>query len=151
MNNKVITYFLIILILSGTGFAQQQQGNAGVESLFLRIGAGAKYLSMGSAASAYPNDAYAFAWNPAGMTVVQQRQLGFSLFTMFEGVQYQQIGYVHPTLNFGTFGFGIARFGVDDIHFYDDVNNVPEARGVFNFWKAKVTLAYSLTIFNAEL
>jgi len=146
MKSKVITYFLILLILSGTGFAQQQ-GNAGVESLFLRIGSGAKYLSMGSAASAYPNDAYAFAWNPAGMMVVQQRQLGFSLFTLFEGVQYHQIGYVHPTLNFGTFGFGIARFGVDDIHFYDDVNNVPEDRGIFNSWKVKVTLAYSLTVF----
>ncbi len=135
------------MVLPGLCFTQQKQGNAGVESLFLRIGCGAKYISMGSAASAYPNDAYAFAWNPAGMTVVQQKQLGFSLFTLFEGVQYHQIGYIHPTLNFGTFGFGIARFGVDDIHFYDDVNNIPVDRGIFNFWKAKLTLSYALTIF----
>ncbi len=147
MNSKIIKFFLIIFIIAGTCFAQQKQGNAGAESLFLRIGSGAKQLSMGNAAAAYPNDAYAFAWNPAGMNVVQQKQLGFSLFTLFEGVQYHQIGYIHPTLNIGTFGFGIARFGVDDINFYDDVNNIPVDRGTFNFWKAKLTLSYALTLF----
>lgn len=147
MKNKIIKYLFLIFALTGAVYAQQDKGNAGIESLFLRVGCGAKYLSMGSAASAYPNDAYAFFWNPAGMNVVQQKQLGFSIFTLFEGVQYQQFGYVHPTLNFGTFGFGIARFGVDDIHFYDDVNNIPFDQGTFNFWKAKLTLAYSLDVF----
>lgn len=145
---KVIKYTLIFSFVSISCLAQQEgQNYAGVESLFSMIGTGAKFVSMGGAASAYPDDPSAFAWNPAGMTVVQRRGMVFSLFTLFEGVQYQYFSYIHPTLNSGTFGIGITRLGVEDINFYDDVDNIPYDRGEYDFWKGKLTIAYALNIF----
>ena len=122
--------------------AISQEGEGGVDSPFT-IGVGARALAMGSAAVAFPDDPSAFAWNPAGMVVVPQKSIALTLTTLFEGTQYNFIGYVHPTMNLGTFGLGVVRVGADGIvHRYwsGDGGAMVEA-GEMSYWWGKFSIA----------
>ena len=146
MKCKHITICLILLYFSfRPGFLMGQEGEAGIESPF-SIGVGARALSLGSAGVAFPDDPTAFYWNPAGMVVVQQKGIVFSLTTLFEGTQYNFIGYVHPTISTGTFGIGVARIGTGGIKYIEDVRGVPVDMGELDYWWVKLTLAYTYTV-----
>ncbi|MCD6115649.1 tetratricopeptide repeat protein [bacterium] len=130
-----------VLVLPSMG----QEGYAGVESPFT-IGAGARSLGLGGTGSAFPDGPMAFFWNPAGMVVVQQRSLGLSLTTLFEGTQYNVAGYVHPTLSTGVLGIGIARIGTGDIRHIEQQNGVPVDIGTFDYWWGKITFGYAVEV-----
>jgi len=131
----------LILILPSFG----QDGYAGVESPFT-IGAGARSLGLGGTGSAFPDGPMAFFWNPAGMVVVQQRSLGLSLTTLFEGTQYNVAGYVHPTISTGVLGIGVARIGTGDIRHIEQQNGVPVDIGTFDYWWGKITFGYAVEL-----
>jgi tetratricopeptide (TPR) repeat protein len=133
----------IIFLIPGY-LLQGKVGQAGVESPFI-FGAGARMLSMGNAAVAFPDDPSAFIWNPAGMVIVQERKVSLSLTTLFEGSQYNFIGYIHPTINSGTFGFGITRIGTGGIPRWED-RGIDVKLDDFSFWQGKLSLAYGLTL-----
>ncbi|MBN2104350.1 PorV/PorQ family protein [bacterium] len=139
--------WLLLLLIGGTLYAETREGDAGVESLFDAIGVSAKDMSMGRTAVAYPDNMGAFLWNPGGMVVIDQKCIGLSQTTIFEGTQYHFISYIHPTLTAGTFGFGIARIGLTDIQNYEYINNVPVYMGEFDYWKGKISLAYAHHLF----
>ncbi len=134
---------IYILLLSGSLAAQT--GDAGRESLF-SIGVGARGLGLGGASVACPEDASAFTWNPAGMRRVQQKSVLLSQTTLFEDVQYHFIGYVHPTMNAGVFGFGVSRIGVGGITGFDEVQGVSVETGTINYWWGKLSLAYARSL-----
>jgi len=137
----------IIAILSFLIFIapcwSDEEGSAGVESLFDAIGVSAKDMSMGGAAVAFPDNIGSFLWNPGGLVVVDQKCLGLSHTTLFEGTQYHFISYIHPTLTAGIFGFGVARIGIGDIQHYEYINNVPVNLGTFEHWWGKISIAYA--------
>jgi len=89
-------------------------GDAGTESNF-SLGFGARAIGMGQAFTALADDPTAVFWNPAGLEYIPQQSATFFHTTLFEGVQYDFLGYAYPTLDLGTFGFGIGRLGVTDI------------------------------------
>jgi len=122
-----------------------QTGEAGIESPF-SIGVGARALALGNAAVAFPDDPSAFIWNPAGMVVVEQKGIGLSLTTLFEGTQYNFIGYVHPTMSSGTFGVGVARIGTGGIKYTDEVGGVPLDLGELNYWWGRLNFSYAQKI-----
>jgi tetratricopeptide (TPR) repeat protein len=147
MRKRGKTFFLAVLIcFASAGILRAQVGEAGVESPF-SIGVGARALGMGSAGAAYPEDPTAFFWNPAGMVVVQQKGVLFSLTTLFEGTQYNFLGYVHPTLSAGSFGIGIYRIGTGGIQYIEDVRGVPVDMGELDYWWGKLTISYAYTLF----
>ncbi|HDQ44899.1 MAG TPA: PorV/PorQ family protein [bacterium] len=140
---------LVFVCLFGllTGVSEAEvNGDAGRESPF-SIGIGARGLGLGGASVAFPEDASAFSWNPAGMLLVQSKNALFSQTTLFEGVQYHFIGYVHPTLNAGVFGFGFSRVGTDGIPGYEEIQGVPVSTGDFDYWWGKLSLAYALPVY----
>lgn len=122
-----------------------QEGEAGVESPF-SIGVGARALGLGNAAVAFPSDPSAFYWNPAGMAVVEQKALGLSLTTFFEGTQYNFIGYVHPTIAAGIFGLGVERIGTGGIRHTENVRGMPVDMGELSYWWGKLTISYAVTV-----
>jgi len=143
-NRKIFWFVFFAFGLRG-GFALAQEGEAGVESPF-SIGVGARALALGSAAVAYPDDPTAFFWNPAGMVVVQQKGISFSLTTLFEGTQYNFVGYVHPTMSVGTFGLGIARIGTDGIQQRHWERGIIQEEGEVGYWWGKAILSYARTV-----
>lgn len=140
-------FFVVACVFLGFGrTVVAQEGEAGVESIF-SIGVGARALGLGGAGVAFPDDPSAFFWNPGGMVVVQQKEIALSLTTLFEGTQYNFMGYVHPTLTSGTFGLGIARIGTGGIKHIEDEQGVPVEIGELNYWSGKLFLSYAMTLF----
>ena len=124
-----------------------QEGEAGLESPF-SIGLGARGLALGNASVAFPEDPTAFAWNPAGMIKVERKEFLLSHTTLFEDVQYNFIGYVHPTLNAGTFGFGLSRVGTGGIRSFEEINGVSIEGDEFSYWWGKLSIAYAVHLFS---
>ena len=145
MNAKHWTLWLGLLVIGLlSSDLRAQVGEGGVESPF-SIGVGARALGLGSAGVAFPDDPSAFVWNPAGMVVVQQKRIGLSLTTLFEGTQYNFLGYIHPTIGAGTFGAGVARIGTGGVMRTEEVRGVPVDLGELDYYWGKLTLAYALT------
>ena len=67
---KLFLFLTICLInFSTTVVSQNIHENAGTRAMpFLKIGIGAKGISMGSSQVALANDMYAAYWNPAGLS-----------------------------------------------------------------------------------
>ena len=140
-----LTMGFICLALLGT-YGLAGEGSAGLESPFDMIGVSAKDMAMGGAAVAYPDNIGAFLWNPGGLVVVDQIQVGLSQTMLFEGTQYHFISYVHPTLTAGTFGIGVSRIGIGGIEHFEEVGGVPVHLGSYDYWWGKISLAYAHTI-----
>lgn len=141
-----ILFFLWNLFFVGHGFGGGEDGQAGRENPFTIGGFGARMLSMGNTGVAFPDDPSAHSWNSAGMVVVEQRGVMFSLMPLLEGGQYNYIGYVHPTLSSGTFGFGIGRYGIGGIDRWNNIENVPFHTGEFSYWWGKLSIAYGVCV-----
>ncbi len=114
---------MLVLALSVTFPASLwATGSQGTESPFA-FGAGAREIALGSASIAHPTAAIAPYWNPAYLA--RAERLSFLLFhsQLYESdVTYQYAGLVFPTLDYGTFGAGLFRLGVNNINMRD-VNN----------------------------
>jgi len=137
---------LAATVLIGSGMAQAQSGDGGTQSPF-SFGMDARSFSLGNAAVAFPQDAAALFWNPAGMVVVDQKMMGLSMSTLFESTQYQYAGMIIPTLNSGTFGFGVARIGTEGIPRTEWHQGTIDLQGEMSYWWGRFSLAYGLEIY----
>jgi hypothetical protein len=110
---KIELILILVSVISGNCLFAQT-GDGGTESN-LNFGYGARALSLGGAYTALADDPTAIFWNPAGLENIYQQNVNFFHTSFWEGINYDFIGYVYPTLSFGTFGIGIGRIGVDEI------------------------------------
>ncbi|WP_456408453.1 PorV/PorQ family protein [Caldithrix abyssi] len=117
--SKIAIYLILFLLPAMELFAQQGQG--GTESN-LSMGFGARAFSVGRAFTAIADDPTAVFWNPAGLEFVYQQSATFFHTSLFEGTNYDFLGYALPTLNLGTFGLGVARIGIGGIRQTDVFN-----------------------------
>jgi hypothetical protein len=86
---------------------------------FLKIGVGARALSMGSAFSAVADDASAFYWNPAGLASPDRFRLHVEHVPMFGGLaQYNTANIVLSLHESLALSLSWIRLGVDDIPRY---------------------------------
>ena len=77
--------------------SQNIHENAGTRAMpFLKIGIGAKGISMGESQVALANDMYAAYWNPAGLSSVKRTQFAAMHNNWFEGISHQFIGISQP-------------------------------------------------------
>jgi tetratricopeptide (TPR) repeat protein len=87
------------------------------------FGAGSRELATGSAGIALTDGSTAAYWNPAGLVTADQLSLSGMNVRLFDSdASYQYVGFVWPTLDFGTVGIGLFRLGVDEID-KRDINN----------------------------
>lgn len=71
--------------------------NAGTRALtFLKLGVGAEAIAMGESHAAAADDVYATYWNPAGLSKIQQGQLGFMHNEWFAGIRHEYLAYAQP-------------------------------------------------------
>jgi tetratricopeptide (TPR) repeat protein len=76
----------------------------GQPGAFMSYGVGARALGMGGAFFAISDDATASYWNPAGLTLIERKELSFMQAQMFEQTSLNFIGIALPTASKGTFG-----------------------------------------------
>lgn len=118
----VLSLKIIMLLLLSVSIANAQgKGYAGTHENFT-LGVGARALALGNAYVAVPYDATAIYWNPAGLDHIQNKNVSLFYTNLLAGVgsQYYFVGYVHPTINFGTLGVGVIGIGIGDVQEYGD-------------------------------
>ena len=108
---KFLTVSLVTLTLAQFSWAAGK-GTSGGQ--FLRVGAGARAMGMAGAFSSLADDATAIYWNPAGMSILDKREVSLSYNAYFKDTSSQFASYAHPTSN-GAVGIGMTLFSVKDI------------------------------------
>jgi hypothetical protein len=114
----------------------------------LRMGVGARALSMGSAYVAEASDATAGYWNPAGLVDIEKASLTamYSAGMSFDrSYNYFAFGY---TFDFGTLGISWLNSGITDIPGYD-VNDNPT--GTFKDMNNAFLISYAYKYPNKSL
>jgi len=131
-------WFTVFLMFPLILFAQTE-GEYGT-TMNLSYGAGARAMGLGRAFVAVANDPTAVFWNPAGLELVPRATLTLFHNQIFEGTIYDFLGFVYPTLNYGTVGLGLARIGTGDIP-VTDINNV--RLGKMNYEEDELYISYA--------
>jgi hypothetical protein len=76
---------------------EQRAGTAAVT--FLKIGVGARAVSMGGAFVALANDGSSMFWNPAGLVQIGKNEFTVSHLDWLVDVDFEYLGYVHQLNN----------------------------------------------------
>lgn len=119
MRRLLLTYVLFATI-AGSSLAGDDDG--GTRSPFA-MGFGAGELAMGGASISGSHGAAAAYWNPAGLANAPRLAVsGFHTRLFDSDVAYQYLGVSIPTLDFGSFGIGVGRLGIDGIEKVDANN-----------------------------
>lgn len=118
----MIRYVLIILISLAMVSSATAGDQGGTESPF-SLGAGARDLSLGGAGLADCQASVAPFWNASRLARAEQYSLcGFHSYLFETDVAYQYLGLAFPTIDFGSFGLGIFRLGVQGIEKRDSLD-----------------------------
>ena len=91
----------------------------------LQIPIGARAVGMGEAYTAAADDSSALAWNPAGLSFMQQKEASFMHSSLIESVNYEHMAFAAPGDNY-SFGTSLSYLGYGAIAGYD---NTPIANG----------------------
>ncbi len=122
-------------MLSSIHAHAQGDGYGGTHPNFIH-GVGARALALGNAYVAEPYDATAIYWNPAGLDQIQYKNLSLFYTNLLAGTgsQYYFLGYVHPTINLGTFGVAVIGLGIGGIQ-ENDENAIPGGIGSYGSYQ----------------
>ncbi len=112
---RIISIF-ILLTLAGAVFAE---GNGGFAGSYLRIGLGARGISMGNAQVASPDNGLGFFYNPAGLPFLNQRQVNLSYSFLSLDRRFNYIGFATPIKPHAGIALGWIYSGVKDISAYN--------------------------------
>lgn len=119
-----------------------QDAVGGTENILHEVGAGARAFGLGRAYVALADDPSAVFWNPAGMDYISKMSLSlFHTPLAAAGTSYDFIGFVYPTVQFGTVGLGFARIGVDGIVVTDEFNKELSDQSTFDFSEIYISYA----------
>ncbi len=106
------TYFLLLMV--GLCFSQTVSKTGTTAGQFLKIGIGARAISMGGAYSAVSNDATALYWNPAGLSRVKKNQFLLDHQDWVLDVDLDFAGALFRT-PFGTIGAAISSLSMGEM------------------------------------
>jgi tetratricopeptide (TPR) repeat protein len=116
---KAVVSTFCLMLLAATSVVADDGGS---ESPF-NLGTGARELSLGGTGVVTADAATAPYWNPSLLAEAQHLTAAGFYSRLFDSdVGYQYFGLAWPTLDFGTFGLGVFRLGVDGIEERDDNN-----------------------------
>lgn len=109
---RLITLFVFLVFTHNEIIAQNAAGQPGA---FLRIGAGARALSLGGAFSAISDDPSAGFWNPAGLSHIDRIQFAAAHHNMSLDRSHNFVGGALPISNSSTIGVSWIGLGVNGI------------------------------------
>ena len=102
---------IAVLVLFIPHMLWASDGDGGYGGAFLKIGAGARALGMGSAFTAVADDHSAFVYNPAGVALIGGREVGLSYTFMSYDRRLGFIGFVTELKPNGGLGLGWINAG----------------------------------------
>lgn len=146
-NGRIYWMMLVALLLQlAIPYASRaQDGSGGTQNILHEVGASARAFALGRAYVALADEPSAVFWNPAGLEYVPR--MSFSLFhtPLIADASYDFLGFVYPTLQYGTVGLGFSRVGVGDI-VVTDIYNVQTEETLSDFDFSEIYIAYAKKI-----
>lgn len=115
MKKLAVVITLMVMLYAVTGYSQVAK--SGINALaFLKIGVGARQVSLGSAATTLTGDPNQIFWNPAGIVDEPTKFAASVSYNSWLLGLHQEAGVVTYSMGeIGTFGLGIVSFGVNGI------------------------------------
>ena len=112
----VLLTAVVLLALCAT-LADAQTRKSGINSAaFLKVGVGARQVSMGSAVTSLEGDATNMFWNPAGITLKDETaQATFTYNHWIGGLSQNALAASYNWADIGTIGIGFMTFGISGI------------------------------------
>ena len=90
---------------------------------FLKIPVGARETALGGAFTAVADNANAVYYNPAGLNLLQSREISFTQNNFVEGVSQQWLAAAYP-YKAGVFGLGLNYLSISAFDAYDNADNL---------------------------
>ena len=119
-------------------------GTTGVE--FLEIPVGARPAGMSEAFTGLADDVHALSYNPAGLALLRQQEMGFVHDAYASGVYHEWAGYVYPSA-LGTFGASANMLFVKPFDAYDANDQVVgQASAMDSAYQLTYALPFSDTL-----
>lgn len=154
--SKIITFTLVLMLLSASFTEAGQLRKPGIDgAAFLKIGAGARMVALGSAATTIYGDPNMVFWNPAGIQIDEGKtQIGLNYNDWLINLNHNAGAITHGFGDLGTVGVGVIYMGLSDLVADRDITPpgytapVPEGSGVgmydtYDYYDMAITLAYS--------
>jgi hypothetical protein len=101
------------VLFAGSAHSANSAGSTG--AAFLELGVGARAAAMGEANAAWAADVYGLYFNPAGVSRVERKEIGFVHNNLFSDVSYNYLGYLQPLSFGGTFGLTVAYVDLGEV------------------------------------
>lgn len=144
MQKQLLLVVICLSFIHSLCIAAFTKGDVGTYTgQFLKLGAGARPAGMGSAFVAISDDATSVYWNPAGLARIGDKSLSIMHAVWFEDIFYDWFSYTYPTIDAGTFGFGLQYIS------YGSIINADETGlegPIFKPYDLAVTVSYGLEI-----
>jgi hypothetical protein len=137
---------VIFLIVSVTSLLAQETNKAGTSAAqFLKIGIGAREISMAGATAGIVNDESSMYWNPAGLVNIKRIGVYASHTSWFADIKHNFFGLIIPIGDDQTIGINATTLTMDEI----EVTTELEPKGTGEFFKASdacIGLTYSIRL-----
>lgn len=124
---RIPVLIFLVLVIAGNVYSYDHKYAAE----FLSIGVGARALAMGGAFTSIADDATAAYWNPAGLRLIESKQIGAMHAAQFSNeIKYDFLSFVLPD-DTESFGISLIRMGIDDIPYTENafqdwgLDNIP--------------------------
>ena len=134
---------LVLFILVSFAWGDVDESSGTMAMTFLKIGIGAEAIGMGESVTALTGDLYAAYWNPAGLSYVQQSQIGFMHGEWFEGIKHEFAGFAHPIGQVGGFAVTVNYLSYGQIDRRDTQGNL---MGTFRPYDLALSLSAGIRI-----
>lgn len=103
-----ISLIAISILILFSPYANSIDDDAGrTNAAFLKVDAGSRPVSMGSAFVGVADDVNTIFWNPAGLTSIERRELTAMHDFSFAGINNESFGYAQKVGNKGVFGISV--------------------------------------------
>jgi hypothetical protein len=129
---QCILTFLVAACCCQWSTAQESRKTGTTAAQFLKIGVGARSMSMAGAMAGAVNDASALYWNPSAMTSLDKMSLLVSHTRWFADITHQYVGFCVPLGEANRLGFSATLLTMDKIEITTEQN----PRGTGNFYQA---------------
>jgi hypothetical protein len=120
----------LVMVLGFVQLAQSTE-DAGGAARYLRMGVGARALSMGGAFVGLADDSTAAYWNPAGLVQLEKRELSAMYSVLSLDRRYNFVSFASPVSEDSTLALSIINFGVDELREFVEKNGNPKELGLF--------------------
>ncbi len=116
---SIALYVLAGGLTLGLSYSVWADGPGTTSGDLLKIPVSARAIGMGEAYTALADDSAALAWNPAGMSFMQQKEASFMHSSLFEGIHFERLAYAAPGDNF-SYGASMSYLGFGGVDGYDN-------------------------------